>query len=119
MRLSEIKGEQAIDVLADLLDPIAEVLTDKEFINAFNTGEQKIKIVRLVLKKHKKAALTALAVLDGVDPEEYKPSLIEIPKKLLDLLNDPELTNLFPSAPQTSQKISSVRASENTEGGEQ
>ena len=30
MKLSDIKGERALDVLADLIDPVAEIMADKD-----------------------------------------------------------------------------------------
>ena len=106
MKLSEIRGERALDVSADLLDPMAEIMGDKQISDILKNGKAPIKAIKLSLKNHKKAVLDMMAILDGEDPETYAPSLLEIPKRLLDLLNDPEVQRLFASQETTSDEIS-------------
>ena len=113
MKLSDIKGEKAIEVLADLLEPVAEIMADKEVVALVRSG-QKLKAVSAALKKHKKACLTILALTDGEDPETYSPSILAIPMKGVELLNDPELMSLFSSQSQ-EDKTFSGSATENTE----
>lgn len=93
-KLSEIRGENALDVLADLLEPVSEIFTDNEFINKIRGGE-KMAACTLALRNHKSAVLRILAILEGVSPEEYNPSLAEIPVLLLQLLNDPDVVAVF------------------------
>lgn len=119
MRLSEIEGEQALDVLADIIDPIAEIATDEKVQNIYNSGEPKIMIAKEMLKNHKKAVIQIMAALDGEDPETYRFTLTSLPAKVMDILNDPELEQLFQSQGQMKDKPSSGSATENTEGGDQ
>lgn len=97
MKLSDIKGERALDVLADLIDPVAEILGDKEISEALQSGKAPAKAIKLALKNHKRAVLDMMAAIEGEDPETYQPSLFVLPKRLLDLLNDPEVQQLFAS----------------------
>ena len=97
MKLSDIKGERALDVLADLIDPVAEILGDKEISEALQSGKAPAKAIKLALKNHKRAVLDMMAAIDGEDPETYQPSLFVLPKRILDLLNDPEVQQLFAS----------------------
>ena len=97
MKLSEIKGERALDVLADLIDPVAEILGDKDISAALQDGKAPAKAIKLALKNHKRAVLDMMAAIEGEDPETYQPSLFVLPKRLLDLLNDPEVQQLFAS----------------------
>lgn len=106
MKLSEIKGERALEVLADLIEPVAEILGDKEIGAVFQSGKAPAKAIKLALKNHKKAVLAMMAAIDGEDPETYQPSLVVLPKWLLDLLNDPEVQKLFASQETTSDEIS-------------
>lgn len=106
MKLSEIKGERALDVLADLIDPVAEIFGDKEIMTALQSGKAPAKAIKLALKNHKRAVLDMMAAIDGEDPETYQPSLFVLPKRLLDLLNDPEVQQLFSSQETTSDGIS-------------
>jgi len=119
MKLSDIRGEEALDALADLIDPMTEIFGDEEVVKSWRGGGKQIDIIKMILRKHKKSVLTALAILDGEDPKDYNPSMLSIPIKILALLNDPDVIALFPSQSPTSQEISSGRASGNTEGGEQ
>ena len=106
MKLSDIKGERALDVLADLIDPVAEIMADKEIVEILRSGKAPAKAIKLSLKNHKKAVLAMMAAIDGEDPETYQPSLFVLPKRMLDLLNDPEVQQLFSSQDSTSDEIS-------------
>lgn len=112
MRLSDIKGEKALDVLADILEPLAEIAQDKEFTS--NLGKDTGKAIKHVLKEHKKAIITMLAIINEEDVETYEPSLLTLPALLLDIFNDPEVIRLFQSQVQITESTSSGLATENT-----
>ena len=97
LKLSEYKGEEALDVLADLIEPASEVFSDKDFLEEFRNGK-KSTAVKIAIKNHKKAIIQILAVLDGEDPETYSVGIFSLPKKLLEIISDPDLLNLFTSA---------------------
>lgn len=110
-KLSEIKGEDALDVLANIVGELAEITGDAQFILFARTGN-KMGMVKRLLSEHKREILHVLAYIEGVEPETYEPSLIEIPKLLIELLNDPDLLSLFQSQDTVT---SSGSATENTE----
>lgn len=114
MKLSEIKGEQAIEVISQIIEPATEIMTDVEFRDLARKRNIP-KAISVALKNHKKAVLEILAALDGEDPGNYNPSLLSIPAKLLELFNDPELMALFSSQDLTLEKRSSGPVLENTE----
>lgn len=103
MRLSDIKGDEALDVLADILEPAAEILADEQVKVKFQE-DSKLKLVSYILKNHKKNVIEIMARLDGEDPATYKynVNLLTLPRKTLEVLNDPELVNLFTSQAQES-----------------
>lgn len=112
-KISEIRGEDALDVLADLLDPVSEICVDEKVVDLFKDKEvknKKLKIATLILRKHKKAIIKILAILEGVNPDEYKPSLAILPVHVLQLLNDPDVIAVFQSA---GLETSSGSATEN------
>ena len=109
-KLSEIKGEDALTVLADLIEPASEIGTDKVFVDLARKGDR-IACVRHVLKAHNRAVLTIMAILEGEDPKTYSPPLLRLPAMLLDIFNDPDLTALFTSGQTVT---SSGSAMENT-----
>lgn len=116
MKLSEYSGEQALDILADIIEPMVEICSDKEIMRQYRSG-QKIRAVQRAIKEHKKSVITILAVMDGADPAEYNPKLVTLPMRLLEILNDPDLVSLFQSQGQSS-KASSGSAMVNTEAKE-
>lgn len=109
MKLSEIQGEDAIDVIADLIDPIAIMFADKKVEETIKSQVPIIVKAKVILKRQKKAILEVLAILNQTDPKDFKPSLIELPIMLVNLLQDiednPELKDLFSSQ---GQKITNV-----------
>lgn len=113
MRISEIKGTDAIQALAEMLEPISIIAQDEEV----RTKARETSIAAggsLMLKRYPKEVLQILAALDGVDAKEYNPSLAEIPAKLMECLNDEDVQKLFfLQAPKEEQK-SSGDASEDT-----
>jgi hypothetical protein len=114
MKLSDIKGETALDALADLIEPAAEIMTDEQFVKCIRNNNR-VKAVKIVLKNHKQAIITIMAVLDGKKPEEYEVNILTLPAKLLEVLNDPDVMNLFQLQGTVT---SSGSAMENTEDEE-
>ena len=113
MKLSQIQGDKALDTLADLIDPVVEIVVDKDFARACDSGDHMCAI-KIAEKNHKKAITTILALLNEQDPAEFKPRLLDLPKMVMDLWNDEELMFLFQSQSQT-EKTSFGDATENTE----
>ena len=117
-KLSEIKGEHALDVLAEIIEPATEIFSDPKIEKVMKSKKAKrVDVVKAILKGHKKSILTIMAILDEKDPETYEPSVIEIPVKLIALLNDPAFSDFFLSQGQEEVK-SSGSATENTEADE-
>ena len=113
MKLSEYQGEAALDILADLIEPAGEIMSDKEIGEVFK--KNRFKAIGMAIKNHKKAVMHIMAIMDGVPVDEYKCNVFTLPVKILELLNTPELAQLFPSQGQTGDANSSGSASENTE----
>ena len=113
MKLSEYQGEAALDILADLIEPAGEIMSDKEIGEVFK--ENRFKAIGLAIKNHKKAVMQILATMDGVPVDEYKCNVFSLPVKILEILNDPEMIQLFQYQGQTGDAKSSGSVSENTE----
>ena len=114
MKLSEYQGEAALDILADLIEPTGEIMSDKEIGELFK--KNRFKAIGLAIKNHKKAVMQILATVDGVPVDEYKCNVFTLPVKILELLNDPDIIQLFTYQGQTGGASSSGSASENIEG---
>lgn len=123
MKLSDYRGDDALEVLAELLEPAVEILADADIAAAWRDknpnktrGQKQLKAVSIAIKKHKEAVIAILAALDHETPDEYreKINVVTLPKKLLEVLNDKDLRNFFTSQEQTKGEPS-CSASESTE----
>ena len=131
MRLSDIQGERVFDVIADIVDPIANIaeedaasamfrreklpegMTAKEFLI-----QRARKSLPALFKGHKGDIIAILAAIGGVSEEQYKRELnpIKLMQDATELLTDEAFGVLFLSA-QSGK--SSGSAQENTEESEQ
>ena len=130
MRLSEVKGERVFDVIADCIEPIANIAADPEAsrmfkreklpegreVNEFVMERARLSVPPL-LRNHKADVITILSTIAGVTYEEYASSLTlgSLINDVLQLLTDEAFTGLFISSPSRSVNSSSGSASENTE----
>ena len=112
MKLSENQGEAELDILADMIEHAGEIKSDKEIGEVFK--ENRFKAIGLAIKNHKKAVMQIMATMDGAPVDEYKCNVFTLPVKILELLNDPDLIQLFTYQGQTGDAKSSGSASENT-----
>ena len=130
MKLSDIKGERTLDVIADIIDPIANIAEDEEASNLFRKErlpegttkksfllQRARKAVPALLKGHKSDIISILSTIDGTTPEEYTASLnlVKLTKDAIDLVSDEAFTMLFISA---QSGTSSGSAPESTEAPE-
>lgn len=127
MKLSDIKGERVFDVIADIIDPIANIAADDEAANLFKrkplpkaVDARKFTINRMrasvpkLIKSHKDDVVSILAIMEGISAEEYVKELnmLNLISDFADLITDDGILALFTSA-QTEN--SSGSAQENTE----
>lgn len=98
-KLSTYVGDEALDMFANLMEPFAKILLAEGFREALKEGN-KLRAIKIAIKENKKEVTEVLAVLEGEDPETYKPTLARIPILLLELINDPALIDLFRSQDQ-------------------
>lgn len=126
MKLSDIKGERTFDVIADVIEPIANIAEDEvatEFLRRKVVPDGKTprefaierakKSVPVLLKTHKKDLISILATIKGVPAEEYEKSITigGILHDFVELISDDSFISLFMSA---QSEGSSGSARENT-----
>lgn len=115
MSLSQVRGEAALDLLADIMEPASAILDDDEVKEAFRGNKNKLKTVYVVLKRHKSEMLQILAAVNQVPVDDYRPNPFEILKSTFEILTDPGLSDFFISQDLKMDAVSSGPASENTE----
>nr|DAF12537.1 MAG TPA: hypothetical protein [Caudoviricetes sp.] len=128
MKLSDIQGERVFDVIADIIDPVANIAQDNAASALFRrerlpegmTAKNFLvwrarKSLPVLFKEHKGDIIAILAAIEGVSEEQYKSelTLIKLMQDATELLTDDAFTSLFISA-QSGK--SSGSAQENTEG---
>ena len=117
--MNEKTNEQRLDLLAELIDPAAEIFSDPELQALVKKGAAPLKCVKPAIKNHKQAFITVLAVLEDTDPKDYiipPPGIFFM--KILGLFTKPEVKALFTLQSQQSGSGSSGSVTENTEAGE-
>ena len=94
-KLSEVKGEEALDVLADILEPIVTIINDEEVRSGFETNVAKS--VSVAQKKYKKEILEIFASINGKSVEETceEIDILSLPSYIVEILNEPEIQRLF------------------------
>ena len=73
------------------------------------------KAAKVMLKGHAKAVKEILAALDGVPVDMYECNILTLPKKLIEIMSDPDVMSLFTSADVTEGATPSTSALESTE----
>ena len=131
MRLSDIKGDRVFDVIADIIDPIANIASDETASAIFKREklpegmtatafllERARKAIPALLKGHKSDIITVLATIEGVSADDYRASLTlaKLMHDTVELLTDEAFGELFISA---QSGTSSGSALENTGESEQ
>ena len=131
MKLSDVKGERTIEVIAEIIDPIANIAEDEEASAMFKreklpdgmTAKKFLtrrvrKSLPVLLKGHKADIIAILSAIEGVDAEEYASALnlVKLVKDCADLLTDEAFMQLFISA---QSENNSGSAQESIEAHEQ
>lgn len=98
MKLSDIRGDRVLDVIADIIDPIANMVQDKDVAAMFERkavpegmdardffAKRMRKGMPVLLKGHKADIIAVMAAIEGVTPEQYAASL-DFPKLFTDVM---------------------------------
>ena len=92
MKITDFKGEEALDLLVNIMEPVTIIFADKAVRDAYKS-QPKLLLVKTVVKSHKAEVLEIMAMLNGMSADEYK-AVITIPgliRQMLELINDKEL----------------------------
>lgn len=114
MKLSQIKGTDAIDVLARIIQPIANIALDKESFDAIKLkvvdkdgkSAEEIRALAMMrvreaipamLGKHRDDICEIIAAINGKSRDEYVAELTfaKLLKDCMDVLTDEELLSFF------------------------
>lgn len=93
-KISEYQDGDALDLLADLLEPAVEIIGDTKVQDAYKAGG-KLRAISAAIKLHKGAVMEVMARMNDVPVKEYHCNFLTLPIMLLDLLNDDMLIGFF------------------------
>lgn len=113
-KLSEIKNEEALELIADTIEPISNIASDKGLHDLRAKKANKIQIMKYIIANHDNDVMLILAALEGKPIEEFEISALEIPMRVLEILNDKDMINLFTSQGTKTAESSYGSAMENT-----
>ena len=114
MKLLDIQGDKALDLWADIIEPVSMILSDDAVKTVFKE-ESKLKLAQYIIsahaqiqytyiiKNHKKEIVEIMARLDGKDPANYTVNFFTLPMNVLEILNDPGIIDLFTSQGQNEE----------------
>lgn len=120
-KLSDYKDEQALDLLAEVFEPAVTIMSDNEFLTAFD--KNRLQAVKIAIKNHKNEVMQILAAMEGVPVEEYHCSIFVLPIRLgeiiMQIMNNPDLMAFFTPQGEKKSKTSFGSAMANTEENDQ
>ena len=110
MKLSDVKGDRVLDVVADIIEPIANIAEDDAAASLFRrekvpegetaksyTIKRLKKGVPALVRGHKADIVAILAAIEGVTPFEYAENLnlLKLIKDFTELLTDEAFLAIF------------------------
>ena len=94
MKWNEMDFDAQCDALCMLIDPAEELAGDKELLGLIR--DKKLwKAAGRILKEHREAVRHILAAFDGCDPSAVRMNLLALPGKIVEILSNTDLIQLF------------------------
>lgn len=116
-KLSDYQGEEAIDLWAELIEPISVIVSDSEIAKIAKGNISRATLAKEILKRHKKEATEILLAIDN-EPI----NAINIVLRTISLLNEisqyDEIMDFFALSGQKIAEESSGSVTENIKGNE-
>lgn len=99
--ISDFKNGDAIDLIADIIEPITNIMRDENIKKNFMSEDKRVYAIKQALKSHKSDILEILARLDGVEVKDLNYTPISLVTKCVQILSDKELTDFFSYVAET------------------
>ena len=109
-RLSDYKGEEAIDLWMELLEPIIKITSDNQVANTFRTNVPIISKAQTIVKLHKKEAVEILTKIDPT-PIDGLNLIIRLVDLLIEIEEHEELKSFFSVAETEGESSNSAMES--------
>lgn len=117
-KLSDYKGNDAIDLWADLLIPFTNIMGDEKVANAIRSKMSTMMIAQAILRNHKEDAIEILTRISG-EPVDGLNVVIQLISLLADIGQNDDIKSFFGYAEQVNKDSESGGSvTESTEAGE-
>lgn len=104
-KLSDYKGEEAIELWADLFEPFTLILADPEIHKIIGDKKPMLEIAKVIFKKRPKEVVEVLKIIDGEEVNGAN-AFMRLMNLLMDMLNSVEGRAFFESAAQGTAESS-------------
>ena len=117
-KLSDYKGDEAIELWVDLLEPLTRILGDKKVQTVIRSKKPKITIAKEILRSHKQDAINIMLRIDP-EPIDGLNLVLRLVGLITDIGQNEEIKSFFGYAEQAKTgKGSSGSVMENIEASE-
>lgn len=120
-KLSEFKDDEAMDVLAEILDPMVNMMKNKDFVLAIRGDKKKgirpnrVEAIKIAITKNRSDVVNIMAVLNETPVEEFHYNLLTLPQMMVEMFNDKELMDFFEYRSEKDSETPFGSVTENTE----
>ena len=114
-KLSDYKGEEALLLMADILEPALIILRDSEFVKEARAGKEATAI-KVAIKNHTSEVMEILAIYNEMSVDAFREqcNIASVPKMAMEIMEDKELIGFFTSQAQTVGETVSCGVLEST-----
>jgi hypothetical protein len=120
-RILDARGDEALDVLAELLEPVGNIAKDPEISGKMRTGGGGtiLEFIASLLKTHKEDVIAIMALDDGVTVEEERRfvTALTIPGRLIRLIKTPVVHELLFGSAATNDPANGSSAASGSGNG--
>ena len=102
-KISDYKGEDALELWGDLLDPMITIMADPDIASTIRAGKAPLIIAKEVIRTHKKEALEIMRRIDPtpVDGINFATRIVDI---VMDFMRNDAIKDFFASAGQDAME---------------
>lgn len=96
-RLGDYTGDEAIEVVGELLEPMGVIYADEEIVNELQSGKPIMSVAGKIINRYKKEVKQMIEAVDKaeISGTNVFPRFIAV---FSDLTNSPDFENFFGSA---------------------
>ena len=103
-KVSDYKGDSIIDLYAEILEPVGEIIKDEEIVEALRNNKTILHISGIAFRNHKEAVKQFVLSIDNEEINS-KNLLSRFAVNFIEILNDKDFVDFFKNAEQTKTDV--------------